>query len=58
MAASLANHAIEAQLSVGLIAWSHDGWVKVPPNRGKRHRRDVLTILRACRSTASTTPMN
>ena len=45
MAASLANHAIEAQLSVGLIAWSHDGWVKVPPNRGKRHRRDVLTIL-------------
>jgi uncharacterized protein (DUF58 family) len=45
MAASLANHALEAQLSVGLIAWSSDGWVKMPPNRGKRHRRDILTIL-------------
>lgn len=45
MAASLANHALEAQLSVGLVVWSNDGWVKVPPNRGKRHRRDILTIL-------------
>jgi uncharacterized protein (DUF58 family) len=45
MAASLASHALEAGLSIGLVAWSRDGWLKVQPNRGKRHRRDVLSLL-------------
>lgn len=44
MAASLANFALEAGLSVGLHAWA-DGWLSVPPNRGKRHRRDLLAQL-------------
>jgi uncharacterized protein (DUF58 family) len=44
MAASLASHAVDAGLSVGLVAWS-DGWLKVPPNRGKRHRRELLGVL-------------
>ena len=44
MAASLANFALESGLSVGAYVWS-DGWVGVPPNRGKRHRRDLLAVL-------------
>jgi uncharacterized protein (DUF58 family) len=44
MAASLVSHALEAGLSVGMVAWS-DGWIKVPPNRGKRHRREMLGLL-------------
>jgi uncharacterized protein (DUF58 family) len=44
MAASLASHALEQNLPVGLFAWSHD-WIGIPPNRGKRHRLDVLTAL-------------
>lgn len=44
MAGSLASHAIEARLAVGLFAWS-DGWMDVPPNRGKRHRRELLGVL-------------
>src|SRR5262249_22739554 len=44
IAASLVNHAIEQGLPVGLFAWS-DEWVAISPNRGKRHRRDLLTIL-------------
>lgn len=46
MAASLASEALEQGLPVGLLTWS-DGWVYAPPNRGKRHRRDILTAL-AC----------
>lgn len=44
MAASLASVALEQGLPAGLLAWS-DRWVHLPPNRGKRHRRDVLTSL-------------
>jgi uncharacterized protein (DUF58 family) len=44
MAASLADRALETGLSVGIVAWSGD-WVMIPPNRGKRHRRDLLTLL-------------
>jgi uncharacterized protein (DUF58 family) len=44
MAASLASAAMESGISVGLIAWD-DRWVELPPNRGKRHRRDILTAL-------------
>jgi uncharacterized protein (DUF58 family) len=44
MAASLVNHAIEQGLPVGLCAWS-GSWIAISPNRGKRHRRDLLTIL-------------
>lgn len=45
MAASLASHALENGLLVGLVCWTEDGWVKIPAARGKRHRRDVLAIL-------------
>jgi uncharacterized protein (DUF58 family) len=44
MAASLGNYALEAGLSVGLFVWSN-GWLPVPANRGKRHRRDLLAVL-------------
>lgn len=44
MAASLASHALEADLPVGLIAWS-GGFKVVEPQRGKRHRREILTLL-------------
>jgi uncharacterized protein (DUF58 family) len=44
MAASLASHALEAGLSVGLLAWSGE-WNVVQPARGKRHRRDLLAVL-------------
>ena len=44
MAASLANEALAQGIPVGVLAWSGD-WIHVPPNRGKRHARDVLTIL-------------
>jgi uncharacterized protein (DUF58 family) len=44
MAASLASHALEAGLSVGVMTWS-DGWQTIAPGRGKRHRRDVLAML-------------
>jgi uncharacterized protein (DUF58 family) len=44
IAASLANLALESGLPVGLAAWS-DEWVTIAPNRGKRHRRDLLTAL-------------
>ncbi|HYO08583.1 MAG TPA: DUF58 domain-containing protein [Tepidisphaeraceae bacterium] len=45
MAATLASQALEAGLSVGLLAWSDDGWTLVQPARGKRHRRDLLAVL-------------
>jgi hypothetical protein len=44
MAASLVHFAIEQGLPIGVLAWS-DGLVAATPNRGKRHRRDLLTIL-------------
>jgi uncharacterized protein (DUF58 family) len=44
MAASLASHALEQNLPVGLFMWS-DGWVGIAPNRGKRQRLDILTAL-------------
>jgi uncharacterized protein (DUF58 family) len=44
MAASLASEALEQGLPVGLLVWSAD-WIYVAPNRGKRHRRDLLTVL-------------
>lgn len=44
MAGSLATHALEAGLMVGLCAWS-DGWISIAPNRGKRHGRELLTAL-------------
>lgn len=44
MAASLASHALESGLSVGLLVWS-DGFNLVAPARGKRHRRDLLAVL-------------
>jgi uncharacterized protein (DUF58 family) len=45
MAASLANQALEAGLSVGLLARSEERWLTVTPGRGKRHRRDLLAHL-------------
>jgi uncharacterized protein (DUF58 family) len=45
MAASLASEALEQGLSVGFIAWSGNEWGHLPPNRGKRHRRDLLSAL-------------
>jgi uncharacterized protein (DUF58 family) len=44
MAASLASYSLEADLPVGLAVWS-DGFKIVEPQRGKRHRRDLLTLL-------------
>jgi uncharacterized protein (DUF58 family) len=44
MAGSMVNFAIEQGLPVGLAAWS-DGLVAITANRGKRHRRDLLTLL-------------
>jgi uncharacterized protein (DUF58 family) len=45
IAASLASQALEEGMSVGLFAWSSDGWNLTPPGRGKRHRRDILAML-------------
>jgi len=45
MAASLASHALEAGLSVGLLARMPEGWTTLAPARGKRHRRDLLAML-------------
>ncbi len=44
ISASLAVHALDMGLSVGLCAWSGD-WISIPLNRGKRQRRDVLAVL-------------
>jgi uncharacterized protein (DUF58 family) len=44
MAASLANRAMDSGMSVGLCAWAGD-WIRVAPQRGKRHCRDVLASL-------------
>ncbi|HEX8522008.1 MAG TPA: DUF58 domain-containing protein [Tepidisphaeraceae bacterium] len=45
MAASLASQALEAGLSVGLIAWTGEDFASMAPARGKRHRRDLLAQL-------------
>jgi len=45
MAASLANHVSGQNLSLGLVCWTSDGWLSINPNRGKRHRLDILTAL-------------
>jgi uncharacterized protein (DUF58 family) len=44
MAASLASYALESDLPVGLAVWSN-GFRTIEPQRGKRHRRDILTLL-------------
>jgi uncharacterized protein (DUF58 family) len=44
MAGSLASHALEAGLMVGLYTWS-DEWITLAPNRGKRHRRELMSVL-------------
>ncbi len=44
MAGSLATYSLEQGLSVGVQAWSN-GWNGIAPTRGKRHRRDVMTLL-------------
>jgi uncharacterized protein (DUF58 family) len=44
MAASLASHALEQGLLVGLCAWAGD-WNIIQPGRGKRQRRDLLAVL-------------
>jgi uncharacterized protein (DUF58 family) len=44
MAASIIDKSLAMGLSLGMIARS-DGWIHVPINRGKRHRRELLHIL-------------
>jgi uncharacterized protein (DUF58 family) len=44
MAATLANEMLQQGLLMGLLVWSK-GWMYLPPNRGKRHGRDVLSVL-------------
>lgn len=46
MAASLASSALEQEVAVGVLTWSSQ-WKLIPPNRGKRHHRDLLSLL-AC----------
>lgn len=46
MAASLVSRTIDQGLAVGLFVWSGD-WTHVAPMRGKRHSRELLTLL-AC----------
>ena len=44
MAASVASMALDLGYPVGMFAWS-GAFMHVPPNRGKRHRRDLLTAM-------------
>ena len=44
MAGSLASMALDQEMSVGLVAWSGH-WVALSPDRGKRHRDDLLSVL-------------
>lgn len=44
MAATLADAAIEKDLSVGILSWT-GGWKRLEPSRGKRHRGDLLSLL-------------
>jgi uncharacterized protein (DUF58 family) len=44
MAGSLASMALDQGMSVGLLVWSGH-WVVMNPDRGKRHRDDLLSVL-------------
>jgi uncharacterized protein (DUF58 family) len=44
MAGSVATLALEQGLSVGIQAWAED-WHGIAPTRGKRHLRDMMTLL-------------
>jgi hypothetical protein len=44
MAATLVSRTIDQNLAIGLYAWTGQ-WTHVPPNRGKRHAHELLTIL-------------
>ena len=44
MAGSLAAMALDEEMSVGLFVWSGD-WVAMTPERGKRHRDELLSVL-------------
>lgn len=44
MAATLVDAAMEMGLPVGLATWS-DGWVRLAPELGKRHRLDLMSVL-------------
>ena len=44
MAASLVNRAVDQGLAIGLYVWSGN-WTMVPPSRGKRHARDLMSHL-------------
>ncbi len=44
MVASAASFALDRGYAVGLCVWSGD-WIFIPPNGGKHHRRDLLSIL-------------
>jgi uncharacterized protein (DUF58 family) len=44
MAASLVKQTLDEGLAVGLYVWSND-WVHIQPSRGKRHARDLLSVL-------------
>lgn len=44
MAASIVNFAVERGLMVGMCFWAN-GWQTIAPQRGKRHRRDLLSTL-------------
>jgi uncharacterized protein (DUF58 family) len=44
MAGSLASMALDQGMSVGLVAWTGH-WATMNPDRGKRHRDDLLSVL-------------
>jgi len=44
IAASVATHALDLGMAVGVYAWADD-WVSINPSRGKRHARDLMTLL-------------
>ena len=45
MAASLASFALDEGMAVGLYAWSGGTWLGINPDRGKRHRDELLSVL-------------
>ena len=45
MAASLASFALDEGMSVGLYTWSGGDWLGINPDRGKRHRDELLSVL-------------
>jgi len=45
MAASVAAAALQQGISVGMCAKGEGDWVAIPPTRGKRQSRDILTAL-------------